>query len=83
MPSIVLVDTPGLVEYRTVDGYSWDTIFKDANLIVNFGNWSVSEIYGILPSNPPPVISGSEDLDITMKQIADKLQECFPSYRSL
>lgn len=82
-PSIVLVDTPGRIEFRNKLEYSWDCIFRDVDVIVNFGDWGINEVYGIIPKDIPSIVNGSEDFETTMKQIADKLQECFPSFRSL
>jgi hypothetical protein len=81
-PSSVIIDTPGRIEFRNKLEYSWDCIFKDADVIVNFGDWSVNEVYGIMPEELPYVVNASSDFEMTMKEIADKLQECFPSFRS-
>jgi hypothetical protein len=71
-PTIVLVDTPGVVNYRNIFEYSWQGIFRLADLIVNFGGWSESEIHGI--SRKVPVITWSGDNAETMKRIEEYLQ---------
>ena len=75
VPSVVLIDTPGLSEYRNKFEYSWQGIFKYADVILNFGNWSESEIHGIPLSDSPTQMTWSGDNDETMKRLGQYLQE--------
>jgi hypothetical protein len=64
----IMVDTPGLLEHRDHDDYSWQGYFYFADLIVNFGNWDEKEVYGV-KRRDIPVIQYSGDADTTMNQI--------------
>lgn len=74
-PGMVLIDTPGVSEYRHKAVYSWDCIFKDADVILNFGNWSESEIYREKENQNPKMMTWSGDNAETMKRLTDYLQE--------
>lgn len=79
---IVLIDTPGKKEYRNSKDYSWQGLFQNVKLIVNFGNWTLDEISGIEPSKLPHILTWSGNHDETMKRIIDSLQEtqCFQQH---
>ena len=51
-PSFVLVDTPGNQTLRNPQEYSWQGIFKQADVILDFGNWSEDQIFGIKDRSP-------------------------------
>lgn len=72
---VLLVDTPGTIEYRNPMEYSWDSpgIFSLADLIVNFGHWNESEIAG--KSRGVPILDHVGDYDGTMNRILHTLQE--------
>lgn len=74
-PGMVLVDTPGAKENRD-STYCWRS-FCDADLIVTFGNWDISEINGEIPKEIP-ILSACQTEEDTMKRIVEKLQECYP-----
>ena len=75
MPSMVLIDTPGIVEYRNKFEYSWQGVFRDVDVILNFGNWSEKEIHGIPLAESPTHMTWSGDHDETMKRLGQYLQE--------
>lgn len=72
-PLIVLANTPSDFENRDPNEYSWDGIFKFADVIVNFGNWKPEDIAGVCAFNPVH-ITWSGDHDETMKRIIDIVQ---------
>ena len=76
IPTVVLIDTPSSFQNRNQCDYSWEGIFSISNIIVNFGDWSPNEIYGIAPpeSNSPIFITWSGDHRETMKRIIDIVQ---------
>lgn len=49
----IFVDTPGILEHRSHDDYSWQGYFYFADLIINFGNWNEKEVYGVKSRNIP------------------------------
>jgi len=73
--SCVMIDTPGHKQYRNKFEYCWEGIFKHADIILNFGEWSESEIFGEKGSYNPKHMTWSGDNDETMKRIAEYLQE--------
>jgi hypothetical protein len=73
-PVFVIVDTPGSPEKRNKDDYSWQGIFKLADVILTFGNWSEREIHGKKRSLNPKYIEWSGDSDETLKRIEEYLQ---------
>ena len=64
----ILVDTPGLIEHRDHDDYSWQGYFYFADLIINFGNWEEKEVYGV-KTRDIPTVSYSGDDEKTMEAI--------------
>lgn len=72
---ILLIDTPGHPEFREKYSYSWQGMFENIDLIVNFGEWALSEVHGKQPSKLPKLLTWSGDNDETMKRIIDSLQE--------
>jgi ribosome-interacting GTPase 1 len=60
-PAFVIVDTPGTVNKRNPKEYSWQGIFKLADVILDFGNWSESEILGKKLGYNPKYIRWSGD----------------------
>ena len=73
-PSFVLVDTPGNQTLRNPQEYSWQGIFKQADVILDFGNWSESEIRGRKLGYAPKYITWSGDNEETVKRIQEYLQ---------
>ena len=73
--SFVIVDTPGTVNKRNREEYSWQGIFKLADIIVDFGNWSESEIYGKKGNCNPKYIKWEISNEDTLKRIEEYLQE--------
>jgi len=73
-PSFVLVDTPGNQNYRTSQEYSWQGIFRYADILLDFGNWSLDEIYGTKLTTPK-YMTWSGDNQETMKRLQEYLQE--------
>jgi len=67
---ILFVDTPGERNYRKKD-YSWDDVFVNADVIVNFGDWSPSEIPGLRPLYEPKYLTWSGDDEETMGRILE------------
>jgi hypothetical protein len=76
VPTIVLIDTPSQFEDRDLSEYCWEGVFHIADIIVNFGDWSPREVYGIRPNNAetPLFITWSGDHHETMKRIMDIVQ---------
>lgn len=70
---LILVDTPGNRNFRSTLEYSWDNIFQYVDVILDFGNWSESEIYGDKKNNPK-YMTWSGDNQETMKRIEEYLQ---------
>lgn len=73
-PSFVLVDTPGSVNNRNHLEYSWQGIFRYADVLLDFGNWSPNEIYGV-KQHDPKYMTWSGDNEETMKRLQAYLQE--------
>lgn len=73
-PSFVIVDTPGIKENRNKYEYSWQGIFRRADVILDFGNWSETEIFGEKENLNPKYMTWSGDNDETMKRIQEYLQ---------
>lgn len=73
-PAFVIVDTPGSVDKRNKQEYSWQGIFKLADVILTFGNWSESEIGGKKMGYNPKIIEWSGDNTETVKRIEEYLQ---------
>jgi len=74
LPTIVLVDTPGLHENRNPYEYCWEGVFRLATIILNFGNWSDKEVYGVRPAKMPIMMTWSGDHDETMERIMSTVQ---------
>jgi hypothetical protein len=72
-PSFVIVDTPGTQNFRNRFEYSWQGIFQYADIILDFGNWSVDEVHGTRQTSPM-YMTWSGDNQETMKRIQDYLQ---------
>jgi GTPase SAR1 family protein len=72
-PSFVIVDTPGIANFRSPQEYSWQGIFKYADVILDFGNWLEGEICGTKTVNPK-YMTWSGDNAETMKRIQEYLQ---------
>lgn len=73
-PSFVIVDTPGIKNNRNKFEYSWQGIFRDADVLLDFGNWSESEIHGEKGKLNPKYMTWSGDNQETMKRIQQYLQ---------
>jgi hypothetical protein len=73
-PSFVIVDTPGIVNNRNKYEYSWQGIFRLADIILDFGNWSENEVFGEKGTLSPKYMTWSGDDQETMKRIRDYLQ---------
>jgi ribosome-interacting GTPase 1 len=73
-PSFVIVDTPGLKQNRNKYEYSWQGIFRKADIILDFGNWSEDEIFGEKMQYSPKYMTWSGDNQETMKRIQQYLQ---------
>lgn len=71
---IILIDTPGQRHYRLPYDYSWEGVFKYADIILDFGNWDISEIYGDIKNHKPHYMTWSGDNQETMKRVCDYLQ---------
>lgn len=74
-PSFVLVDTPGQAGYRNSMEYSWQGIFQYADVILDFGNWSINDVFGNKMGYDPKYMTWSGDNDETMKRLREYLQE--------
>jgi hypothetical protein len=73
-PSFVIIDTPGMLELRNPQEYSWQCIFQHVDVILDFGNWSESEINGVKPENRPKYMTWSGDNQETLKRVHEYLQ---------
>jgi hypothetical protein len=73
-PSFVIIDTPGYSGYRHLLEYSWQGIFQYADVILDFGNWSESEIYGNKMGYNPKYMTWSGDNEETIKRLREYLQ---------
>jgi hypothetical protein len=73
-PSFVIVDTPGISNFRNKQEYSWQGIFQYADLILDFGEWSEDEIYGIKRTNPK-YMSWSGDNAETLLRVYEYLKK--------
>ena len=71
---IIFVDTPGERNLRGED-YSWTGAFSIADIILNFGNWSPSEISGVEPLYEPIHLTWSGDNEETMDRILRTLNK--------
>jgi len=72
---IVIVDTPGVAEWRHKGIYSWQCAFSFADVILNFGNWTEREINGDKEKYNPKMMEWSGNDEETMKRLIDYLQE--------
>jgi hypothetical protein len=73
-PSFVMIDTPGIRDYREQEQYSWQGAFKIADIILDFGNWIEDEVYGEKPEKTPKYMTWSGDNMETLKRIQEYLQ---------
>lgn len=73
-PSFVLVDTPGDRYYRNPQEYSWQGIFRYADVILDFGDWSWDDVYGTKTTSPK-YMTWSGDNQETIKRVQEYLQE--------
>ena len=73
-PSFVIVDTPGIEIKRNQYEYSWQGVFRLADIILDFGNWSEDEIHGTKGDYAPKYMTWSGDNAETMKRIQEYLQ---------
>lgn len=73
-PSFVMIDTPGIQNYRREGEYSWQGIFGIADVIVDFGDWIDTEIYGEKLEYSPKYMTWSGDNQDTLKRIQEYLQ---------
>jgi hypothetical protein len=71
---IVFVDTPGEKQFRSEE-YSWTGAFSIADVILNFGNWSPSEISGVEPLYEPIHQTWSGDDEETIGRILQILNK--------
>jgi hypothetical protein len=71
-PSFVLVDTPGTIGLRNPQEYSWHGIFRYADVILDFGNWSEDEING-MKTTSPKYMTWSGDNQETIKRVQEYL----------
>lgn len=72
--SFVIVDTPGVRNFRDPLAYSWDGVFSLVDVIIMFENWHEDEIGGNKPSKLPKIMTWSGDNFETLKRIEDYLQ---------
>jgi hypothetical protein len=72
-PTMVLVNTPGNRNFRNIFEYSWQGIFRSADVILDFGGWSDTEIYG-QKFTSPKYMTWSGDDEETMKRLEEYLQ---------
>jgi hypothetical protein len=72
---IIIIDTPGQRHYRLPYDYSWEGVFKHADIILDFGNWDPDEIHGEKLTYDPKYMTWSGDNQETMKRLYDYLQE--------
>ena len=72
-PTMVLVNTPGNRNFRNMFEYSWQGIFLNADVILDFGGWCDNEIAGQRLNNPK-YMTWSGDDEETMKRLQEYLQ---------
>lgn len=73
-PNFFIIDTPGFWVDRNKFTYSWQGIFQHADVILDFGNWLDTEIYGDKPSTSAKYMTWSGDNQETFKRIQQYLQ---------
>lgn len=73
-PTFVVIDTPGLANYRNPYEYSWQGIFQYEDVILDFGNWLETEIHGTKTVNPK-YMTWSGDNKETLKRLLIKHKE--------
>lgn len=66
---VMLVDTPAERHLRTKEDYSIEGIFKIATLILNFGDWKITEVDGSYAFPVVPIMTASYDPEETMTRI--------------
>ena len=71
---ILFVDTPGERNYRK-DDYSWTDAFGMADVVLNFGDWSPSEVQGVQPLYEPIHLTWSGDDEETVDRILGTLNK--------
>lgn len=67
--SIILVDTPANPALRKPEEYSIDGIFKNATMVLDFGDWSITEVEGSYAFPVMPILKASYDPYETMQRI--------------
>jgi hypothetical protein len=72
--SFFVVDTPGFKPNRRKYEYSWQGIFRDADVILDFGEWSDDEIYGERFNNYVKYMTWSGNNQETVERIQEYLQ---------
>jgi hypothetical protein len=77
IPTFVLVDTPNTLGDRNPYEYCWEGIFHMGHIVVNFGDWTPAEVYGMRSSSSrsPSFLTWSGDDVETMNRIMDKVLE--------
>lgn len=66
---MMLVDTPTDRNRRTLPDYSVDGIFKIATMILNFGDWKITEVEGSYAFPIVPIMTASSDPEETLRRI--------------
>jgi hypothetical protein len=72
-PTMVLVNTPGNRNFRNIFEYSWQGIFRSADVILDFGGWSEGDVHGQKLTSPKYMTWSGDDAE-TMKRLEEYLQ---------
>lgn len=71
---MIVYDTPGLIQNRNKYEYSWQGIFQNADVIIDFGGWHEDQVFGEKRSLNPKYMTWSGDDEETMKRLHEYLQ---------
>lgn len=71
---MIFYDTPGAYQNRNKYEYSWQGIFKHADVILDFGGWHENQVFGDKNTLNPKYMTWSGDNEETMKRLHEYLQ---------
>lgn len=72
--SMIFYDTPGNRQNRNKYEYSWQGIFRNADVILDFGGWWEDQVFGEKGTKNPKYMTWSGDDEETMKRLHEYLQ---------
>jgi hypothetical protein len=71
---MIFYDTPGSRQLHNKFEYSWQGIFRNADVILDFGGWCEEQVFGTKGKLNPKYMTWSGDDGETMKRLHEYLQ---------